>query len=104
MTDELKPAASLTAVKVKRTWEPSPAQPPSVPAAKEARAEETAPYMSELTVAALAEEAAEDDISPSAASGSFIDWRRASLFGIVYVCALLVFATAFDIWSVVLER
>jgi hypothetical protein len=30
--------------------------------------------------------------------------RRAVLFGVVYFCALLFFAAAFDVWSVVLDR
>jgi hypothetical protein len=36
--------------------------------------------------------------SASAAEGSGRFWRRAGLFGLVYLGALVAFAAAFDVW------
>jgi len=75
MSDQPKPAAALTAARIKRgamavgaTLE-IPAPPPPSPQ----------PLLFQGERARF--------------------WRRAGLFGLVYVGALVVFASAFDVWS-----
>jgi len=71
MTPEPKPAAALTADRIRRV--------------RDAR-----------VGAAMPDEAL--SAPSSSGSGGRRFWRRAGLFGLVYLAALAAFAAAFDVW------
>lgn len=84
MNEQPKPAASLTATRIKRG-----ALPVGV-------AEQPIPTVEPLSKGEIS--LASPLWDPAPASG-FFTWRRAGLFGLVYIGALAAFASAFDVWS-----
>jgi hypothetical protein len=89
MNEQPKPAASLTAARIKRG-----ALPVGIAA-------EPLPMVQPLSDNDSGGESAFafpfwDD---AARVSGFLTWRRAGLFGLVYVGALVAFASAFDVWS-----
>ena len=91
--DQARPAASLTAERIKRGVAPTidAAEQPVVVAAPPA-AEAALRRQVREVVAGNA-----DNGGRGGAESGFLNWRRAGLFGLVYLGALAIFAAAFDV-------
>ena len=106
MIEEPKPAASLTAAKVRRGAPAVLAGPAPSGASALSNVSESSNVRqlvsSARDVAARSTPKSRFRVSMPESGGGLLTWRRAGLFGLVYVCALLFFAAAFDVWPLVL--
>jgi hypothetical protein len=94
MTEDPKPAASLTADRIKR------GAPETIEAASQAAVLAPSPAAEEAlrrrvreTVSANAELGGVGD-----AGRGLLNWRRAGFFGLIYLGALVAFAAVFEVW------
>jgi hypothetical protein len=92
MTEDLtKPAAALTADRIRRGAAPViELTSPPLTASPPAGVEEALRRQVRETVSVSA--------APAAGGGGFLNWRRAGMFGLIYLGALVAFAAVFEVW------
>jgi hypothetical protein len=92
MTDDLpKPAAALTADRIRRGAVPTiELTSPPLTASPPAGVEEALRRQVRETVSVGA--------AHDAGGGGLLGWRRAGMFGLIYLGALIAFAAVFEVW------